>query len=183
MKITVRVPRFGSSAEPKLLVRFVIQRCREVAEPPPVLVALALAAISRDHDYHNRLKEAISSSEEAESILGMCEKVFMPALGWFQDRKAANNSEGEEEYTAPDEAACKHVLRYALSDGKKMLSDGAYGFVNVFEFLLRAGLQPYSFRLYQFEAVRETFKDDPENLLRRGIEIISAAVGSPQDEN
>ena len=68
MKITVPVPRSGPSVEPELLVRFVIQRCREVSEPSPVLVALALAAVSRDHYFYDRLREIISRSDSAEEI-------------------------------------------------------------------------------------------------------------------
>ncbi len=40
------------------------------------------------------------------------------------------------------------------------------------------------YRLYQFEAVRQSFQDDPENLVRRGVEIIRAAAGiSPRNKN
>jgi hypothetical protein len=180
MKITIRVPRSGSSAEPKLLVRFVIQRCREVTEPPPILVALTLAALSGDDDYYNRLKEIVSSSDSAEKILRMCEKVFMPALGRLQDGQFPGDPDGDEKHPPPDERSCRQVLRYALREGKRMLASRDYEFVKVLEFLLGAGLQPYAVRLYQFEAVRQSFQDDPENLVRKGLEIIKVATYKPR---
>jgi hypothetical protein len=45
------------------------------------------------------------------------------------------------------------------------------------------GLQYYDIRLYQFEEARESFQDDPEKLVRKGMEIIRAAVGvAPRKE-
>lgn len=180
MKITIRVPRSGSSAEPKLLVRFVIHRCREVTEPPPVLVALALAALSHDPDFYNRLMEVISSSDSAEQILRISKDLFVPALGRLQGGQPRDDSDGDEECPAPDERTCKQVLRYALREGKRMLASRDYEFVKVLEFLLGAGLQPYAMRLYQFEAVRQSCEGDPENLVRQGVEIVRSAVSSPQ---
>jgi len=81
MKLSVRIPRSISTAEPELLVRFIIQRCREVEEPPPVLVALTLAALSHDHAFYNRLMEIVLSSDTAEQILRISRDLFMPSLG------------------------------------------------------------------------------------------------------
>jgi hypothetical protein len=180
MRITVRVPRSKSCVEPELLVRFVIQRCREVTKPPPVLVALTLAAVSRDHDFYNRLKDLISSSSDGADILRMCHEVFLTAFGRFQDAAYPDGSHRSEEYPFPDERSCKQVLRYALREGKRMLASRDYEFVKVLEFLLGAGLQPYAVRLYQFEAVRQSFQDDPENLVRKGLEIIKVAAYQPR---
>lgn len=182
MKITVRISRSSPTVEAKLLVRFVIQRCREVTEPPPILVALALAALSHDHDFYNRLKEIISSSDAAEKILRICEKVIMPALEQIGDRRSPDEPNGSENNPFPDETTCKEVLHYALRETRKMLTEKDFEFVRVIEFLIRAGLEPYSFRLYEFEAVRDTFKDDPENLVRKGVEIIRSALGSRRME-
>lgn len=180
MKIEVTVPRYGPTVQPKLLVRFVIHRCREVTEPPPVLVALALAALSGDDYYYNRLKEMVSSSDSAEKILRISKELFIPALGRLQDGQPLDDSDGDEEYPAPDQRSCKQVLRYALREGKRMLASRDYQFVKVLEFLLGAGLQPYAMRLYQFEAVRQSCEGDPENLVRQGVDIVRAAVSSPR---
>jgi hypothetical protein len=161
------------SVEPELIARFVIKRCRKTieqgcTEPAPTVVSLALALLAHDQSYYNRLKNLVSSSDEKEQILGMCQKVFVPALG---------------QSPVLDESMCKLVLRYALSMGERLVSEKDFEFVNVFEFLIRSGLEPYSCRLYQFEAVGEKFKDDPEDLLRKGVEIIKDALGIPRNEN
>ena len=75
MKIRVKLPRSNPSIDPELLVKFVVAKCSETieseyTEPPPVVVALALAAMSQDLNFYNRLKEVISSSSDAaENIL------------------------------------------------------------------------------------------------------------------
>lgn len=182
MKMTVRISR-PSPVEPELLAKFVIQRCREVTEPPPVVVALALAMVSRDDDFYDRLKDLISSSSEATDILRMCHEVFLPALGRVPDAASPDSLDRSEECPVLDERTCREVLDYALAQSGEMLTEKDFEFVRVVEFLIKAGLSCFPFRLYEFESVRDSFQDDPENLLRRGIEIIGAAVGSPQDEN
>ena len=180
MKIEVTVPRYGPTVQPKLLVRFVIQRCQEVTEPPPVLVALTLAALSGDDYYYNRLKEIVSSSDSAEKILRISKDLFMPALGQIGDQQPPDEPDGSEKNPFPDETTCKEVLRYALREGKRILAEKDFQFLRVFEFLTRTGLLCYSFRLYQFEAILQSFQDEPENLVSRGVEIIRVAAYSPR---
>ncbi len=186
MKITVTVPRSGPRVEPKLLVKFVISKCAEVIQQnwtqlPPIWAALALSAIAHDEDFHSRLKEVIaSSSVEAEKILVMCRDIFLPALGQPQDGHTPECSDEEENYHLPDERNCRRVLRYAQREGEKMLSSRDYEFIRVFELLCWSGLQCYAMRLYQFEALRQTFGADPENLVRTSVEIIRATVVSPR---
>ncbi|MGB6068409.1 MAG: hypothetical protein WBG50_26665 [Desulfomonilaceae bacterium] len=183
MRITVRIPRPAPTAESELLVKFVIQRCREVTEPGPILVALVLAALSHDHAFYNRLMEIVLSSDTAEQILRISKDLFMPALGQTGDQQPPDEPDVGEKSCFPDETTCKDVLHYALSESRRILTEKDFQFVRVFEFLIRAGLEPYSFRLYQFEDVRETWRDDPENLVRKGAEIIGAVLGSPRNEN
>ena len=171
MKITLSIPRSVPSVEPKLLVRFVIQRCREVSEPPAVLVALALAAVAGDHKFYNRLMELVLSSDSAEQILRISRDLFVPALGQIGDRQTLDDPQDSEENPFPDEQNCNQVLSCALSEGKRILAEQDFDFIRVFEFLTRTGLSCYSFRLAQFEDVCEFFRDDPENLVQRGIEI------------
>ena len=69
MKITISVPRFNSSLESELLVRFVMRQISETnepdsTEPSPVLLALTLAAVSHDKEFHDRLTYLISSSSD-----------------------------------------------------------------------------------------------------------------------
>ena len=152
MKIRVRVPRSNPFIDPELLVRFVVKKCSETieseyTEPPPVVVALALAALYQDFNFYNRLKEVISSSSDAaDNILEISKDFFIPVLGGFEDRRSHDDPEPEGENPFPDEHNSKEVLSYALREGRKMLSEEDYEFIKVFEFLIRAGLLGCSFR-------------------------------------
>jgi len=186
MKITVVVPR--PSVDLQLLVRFVVRQLSETkepdsTEPSPVLVALALAALSHDHDFYDRLIEVISSSDSAEQILQISKDLFMPALGQIGDPQPPDEPDGSEKNPFSDEATCKEVLLCALSEGKRILAEKDFEFLRVFEFLTRTGLFCYSFRLAQFEDACDSFQDDPENLVRQGIEIIEVVTFSPADVN
>jgi len=181
MKLTVFVPR--PSVDLKLLVRFVIRQLSETkepdqTEPSPVLVALTLAALSHDHDFYNRLIDVVSSSDSAEKILRISKDLFMPALG-----QPADEPDRSEKNPFLDETTCGEVLLSALSEGERILAEKDFEFLRVFEFLTRTGLSCYSFRLYQFEAILRSFQHEPENLVRKGVEIIRAALGSPADDN
>lgn len=184
MKITVTIPRSSTSVDAELLVRFALKRLSEIdseqIEPPPVLIALILAAGSHCNEFYERLTEnIISSSEQAVEILRMCRDLFVPAL-WGQ---SPADSDRAEENPFPDEDNCNRVLHYALAEGRRMLAEEDFEFLGVFEFLTRTGLFCYAYRLYEFEFVRESCGEDSENLIRRGVEIIRTALGSPQEEN
>ena len=186
MRITVRVPRSGPRVEPELIVRFVIKKCNEVIEQnrtqlPPIWAALALSAVAHDEDFHTRLKEVVaSSSASAEEILGLCRDVFLPALGRLQNGQSPDDPDGDEAYPSPDEKKSRRVLGYALRESRKMIASGDYEFARVVELLTWASLLPYAMRLYQFEAVRQSFQDEPENLVRQGVEILRATAFSPR---
>jgi hypothetical protein len=188
MKMTIVVTRPSPCVDPRLLVRFVVRQLSETTEPDstepsPVLLALILAAASHDHDFHNRLKEVISSSDSAEQILRISKDLFMPALGQIEYEQTLDEPHTDAENPFPDESNCRQVLLCAASEGKRILVEKDFEFVRVVEFLIKAGLLSYSFRLAQFEEVCESNKDDPENLIRRGIEIIEALTFSPADVN
>ena len=184
MKITVFVPRPSPSLDPRLIVRFVKRQLSETTEPSPVLLALTLAAVSHDKKFHDRLKELVtSSSDKADEILRISRDLFVPALGQIGDRQTLDDPQDSEENPFPDEQNCNQVLSCALSEGKRILAEQDFDFIRVFEFLTRTGLSCYSFRLAQFEDVCESFQDDPENLVRQGIEIIDLVTLSPTNEN
>jgi hypothetical protein len=190
MKITVVIPRlFERSWESRLISRFIVERCSEITdgdttEPPPIILALALAGSALDPQFHERLKSDISSgSAHAEEILTMYNSIFSPALDRFLDTNVPDIEDGDGACLAPDESLCRQVLGYALLEGERMLSEEDFRFLGVFEFLLRAGLEPYIYRLGQFESVVDSFQDNPEKLIRGGLEVIRATTDSPEAEN
>ncbi len=179
---TVRIPQSSAPfLESDLLVQFLIDRCRETLEPSPVLLALALTAVACDETFHNRFKEVVLESGEADKIFRICREVFSPALDPYQEGRSSSIPLQDGESASSNEMD-DLVLSYALVEAERMLAKGDYDFVNVFEFLARAGLMPYCYRFYEFEDARETFRDDPENRVRKGVEIINTTLGSPQDE-
>src|SRR5208283_1997636 len=149
-----------------------------------IWVALALAAVSHDEEFYNQLKDIVSSSSSAEEILGLCKNIFLPALDRLDGVQTPEWVDAKEGYPPAEERDYNRILLYALIEGKKMLADKDYEFVGVFESLTWIGLQYYDYRLCQFQHARESFQDDPERLVQRGIEIIRAAAGvSPRNKN
>ncbi len=181
MKITITVPRSSPSAESELLIKFVLKKCAEASEKnqpgvPPIWVALALSAVAHHKAFHTYFKQVISSSGKPNEAVQAFEGLFHRLQGGppegFPDM--------EPEYPFSDEITYKRVLRHALAEGKKMVASGDYEYVKVFQMLTRAGLECYSFRLHQFEDLCESCEEDPENLVRQGIEIIRVAAYSPR---
>jgi len=68
------------------------------------------------------------------------------------------------------------LLGYARREGKEIIVSRNYGNVAVFRVLMKAGLQFSSWRFAQFDEVCESLRNDPDNLVRKGLEIIRAAT-------
>jgi hypothetical protein len=190
MRLTVSIPRSSPRVDPQVLVKFALKKISQVkrpsrTEPPAIWIALVLAAVADDQEFHNRFREVISSSSaSADKILKMSDTLFMPALGRFPYEYLSDCLNENPKYLFPDERTCRGVLRHAVREGKKILAGETYeSMKEIFQVLTRAGLQCYSFRLAQFEEICESFKEDPENLVRQGIEIIRIAAYSPRKKN
>jgi hypothetical protein len=183
MKMNILVRPSGPSMDAELLVKFVMKKCQEVLAQnrkklAPIWTVLALAAVSHDEEFYNRLKQIISSSSASpEKILGMFKNIFLPALDRLQNGQTPEWADAEEKYPPAEERDYKRLLLYSLREGQKMIDSGTYEWVKVFESLTWIGLQHYDFRLYQFEGVRQSCESDPESLVRRGVEIIRVAAG------
>jgi hypothetical protein len=178
------IPRQNSSLDAELLVRFALRRLSEIesdqTEPPQVVMALALAAAFHEKEFHDRLKEDVTSSSlRADEILRLSKALFVPLLfGQTVDR-----SDRADENPFPDEESCKIVLHYALGEGKRMLYEKDFEFLRVFEFLTRTGLFCYSYRLWQFESSCRIFQDDQTSLVQEELKIIEDALGIPGNRN
>jgi len=183
MKMHIMARPTGPCIESEVLLRFIIKKCREVIEQnrenlPPIWTALTLAAVAHDQEFYGQLKQIISSSSaSAEKVLPMCRDIFLPALDRLDGVQTPEWVDAEQKYPPAEERDYNRLLRYALIEGKKMLASGDYQFARVFEVIAWIGFQHYDYRLCQFQDARERFQDDPENLVRRGVEIIRAAVG------
>ena len=187
MKLSVRISRSSPGVDPRLLVKFALKKIRQVkkpsrTEPPAIWIALILAAVADDLKFYNRFREVISStSASADKILKMSDTLFMPALGRFPCEYLSGSPNAKEEYLFPDERACRGALRHAAREGRTMLAEKTCeSMKEIFQVLTRAGLQCYSHRLAQFEDACQSFEDDPEILVRKGLEIIRVAAYSPR---
>ncbi len=186
MRMNIRVHPVGPSVGSETLLRFIITKCHEIMEQnrenlPQIWVSLALASVSPDEEFYNQLKQIISSSASAEKILRMCNDIFLRSLNRLDGVKTPEWAGAKEEYPPAEERDYNRILLYALREGKKMMVSGDYEFVRVFEVLAWIGLHWYDFRLCQFEYARESFQDDPETLVRKGIEIIKTVAYTPRN--
>ena len=141
MKITITVPRSSPSAESELLIRFVLKKCAEASEKnqpgvPPIWVALALSAVAHHKEFHAYFQQAISSSGKPNEAVHAFEGLFYR----LQGGQSSDDLVGDEEHPFVDEATCTRVLRYALREGKTMITSGDYEYVKIFQMLTRAGL-------------------------------------------
>ncbi len=188
MRMNIRVQPVGPSVDSETLLRFIIAKCTEIIEQnrqnlPRIWVALTLAAVSPDEEFYTDLKQVVSSSASPETILGMCLNIFLPSLNRLDGVQSPEWVDAKEKYPAATEKDYMRLLLYALREGKKMMDSRNYEWVKVFESLTWIGLQYYAYRLCQFEDARLSFNDDPENLVRRGVEIIKTVAYTPRNKN
>ena len=75
------------------------------------------------------------------------------------------------------------ILGYARREAKEMMASGDYENLAVFQILMKAGLQCFSWRLAQFEDVCESQENDPQNLVRKGLEITKVTTYVARNKN
>jgi len=188
MKITVSVPRSTPPVDPDVLVRFAIKKFEEVKnpehrEPPAIWIALTLATVAEDHQFHDRLQDMVSSTANHPEKIFKMKDLFMHALGLSQDKYLAENSDEKKRCPFRDERICKEILRYARRVGREMITSRNYGNILVFRVLMNAGLQFSSWRFGQFAEICESFSSDLENIVRKGLEIIKVMTYTPRKKN
>src|SRR5271157_2573727 len=188
MRMTIIARPTGPTLESETILKFIIKKCQEVIEQnrenlPPIWTALTLAAVAHDQDFYRQLKQIISSSASAEQIMRLCSDIFLPALDRLDGVQTPEWADAKEKYPPAGEKDYNRILLYSLREGQKMISSGTYEWVKVFESLTWIGLQYYDYRLCQFQDARERFQDDPESLVRKGIEIIKTVAYTPRNEN
>ncbi len=188
MKMTIMARPIGPCIESEVLLKFIIKKCHEIIEQnreslPRIWVSLTLAAVAHDEEFYDQIKQIISSSASAQQILRLCKNIFLPSLDRLDGVATPEWVDAEEKYPPAEEQDYNRLLRYALIEGKKMLADKDYEFVRVFEVVAWIGLQYYDYRLCQFQDARESFQDDPESLVRKGVEIIKTVAYTSRNKN
>lgn len=161
------------------ILEFLVTRFHEIIETdeprvPAIFHGLALVAVSKDEELASTCKALFSSPHlPPKEILRRSIELFQGALESCQDdepsQEPIHNTEEDHELS---EKSCRHIMMVARREGTQMLEQGDYRFVKIFECLSWIGLQCDSEWLDVFEEARAHFKDDPENLIKVGIDVI-----------
>ena len=172
----------GPGIQPSVILNFLIKRCNEIIQSenpkvPAVLQALGLSALASDKELCEKYRKIISySSDTKEDVFRSSIDIFQSALEHDLDRRSSQNPPLAEEGPEMGEKFCRHVMMRAIREGRQMLEEGDFRFVQVFVLLGWIGLQCDPARLAEFEATCHSFADDPEKILTRGRDVLKDAI-------
>lgn len=164
-----------------LLLTFLIKKFNDALtnDPPEVpllLQGLGYAALSSDTELCANYEGLLSSPHlPPREIIVRAIEIFETALKNDPDGRSVQQT-GDEIGDDYDATVCRQVLMTALREGKIMEKESSYQFHRVFELLAWIGLQCDNEWLKEFDAVRDSHRDDPENLVRSGRDILLDVV-------
>jgi hypothetical protein len=176
----------GPVIEASVILEFLSKRFTEVLasgspKVPFLLQGLGFVGLTGQEELIKDYKGLLGSSIlPPPEIIRRSVEIFHLALERDADGRSDMNpiKQSEEDYE-PDEKYGKQIIMNALRESKIMIEQSDYRFVQVFVVLGWGGLQFDKERLAEFEAVLQSFADDPENLLKRGSEILRDAIFRP----
>jgi hypothetical protein len=172
----------GPGIQPSVILNFLIKRCNEIIQSenpkvPGVLQGLGLSALGSDKELHDKYGKIIShSAHKKEALIRSSIDIFQSALEKDLDRRSSENPPRGEDWPEMGEKFCRHVMMRAIREGRQMLEEGDFRFVQVFVLLGWISLQSDSKRLAEFEATCHSFADDPEQILTRGRDVLKDAL-------
>jgi hypothetical protein len=172
----------GPGIEPSVILNFLIKRFNEVlaserSEVSAVLHGLGLSALGSDEELYDKYGKIISySSDTKEQVLRSSIDIFHSALEHDLDRRSSQNPPQAAEWPEMGEKFCRHVMMRAIREGRQMLQECDFRFVQVFVLLGWISLQCDPARLAEFEATCNSFADDPEQILTRGRDVLKDAL-------
>jgi len=164
-----------------LLLEFLIKRFNEVLASdsprvPAILQGLAAAALSVDDESLANFKGLMASPhlpprEIIRRAIEILQLVLESGQSSFDFSRLDCNRDRE-----PDERSRRCIIRNAFREGRIMLEQSDYKYVQVFVILAWGGLEIDPERLAEFETVRTTFKEDPKKLVQEGTQILRDAI-------
>ena len=174
----------GPEIQPSVILKFMIKRWTEIAQTdhpkvPLVLQGLALSGLAGDVRLFNEYENTLSSTHlDPGEMIRRAVEIFHRALEGDPDNRPSQQPPPQEAErdSRPNVMIWKRVLMTALREGKIMEEQSDYRFVQVFEVLAWIGLAYDSERLAQFEEVRTSLKDDPEEMVKRARDILRDAL-------
>ena len=159
-----------------LLLKFLVEKFKDALknDPPEVthlLQGLGYAALSSDKKLSANYTGILASPYlPPREMIRRSIEIFKTALKDHPDGRAIQQS--RETGKDPDEKSCRQFLLTALREGKIMEKEGDYRFFRVFEILGWIGLQCDHEWLTKFETVSASYRNDPENLVKKGRDIL-----------
>ncbi len=170
----------GSAIEGSVLLEFLIKRCHDVLSSeqpslPPILEGIGYAVLKGDEKLTAEYKEIFSSSRSPREIIRGCVEIFQRALDRHVGDESREPSQEQDDHQ-PSANVCRRFMMTAYREGKIMEQQSDYHFCEVFAFLASCGLQCDPEWLAEFETVRDSYKDDPENLVKIGRDILRDAL-------
>ncbi len=172
----------GPGIQPSVILNFLIKRCNEIIQSehpkvPAILQALGLSALGSDKELFDKYRKITSYSAHKEGeVLRSSIDIFQSALEHDLDRLSSQNPAQAAEWPEMGEKFCRHVMMRAIREGRQMLEEGDFRFVQVFVLLGWISLQCDSERMADFEALCKSFADDPEKILTRGRDVLKDAI-------
>ncbi len=137
----------GPGIQPSVILNFLIKRCNEIIQSenpkvPAVLQGLGLSALGSDEELFDKYGKIISySSDTKEEVLRSSIDIFHSALEHDLDRRSSENPPQAAEWPEMGEKFCRHVMMRAIREGRQMLEEGDFRFVQVFVLLGWISLQ------------------------------------------
>ncbi len=176
----------GPEVAASVILEFLIKRFKEVLtsgslKVPFLLQGLGLVGLAGDEESLANYKGILSSPHfPPAEIVRRAIEIFRLALEGDPDSHGPQRPPQEEEEDSElDENLSKRIITNALREGKIMAEQSDYRHVQVFVVLGWGGLQCDQERLAEFEAVLQSFADDPEELVKRGRVILKEALFRP----
>jgi hypothetical protein len=172
----------GPGIQPSVILNFLIKRCNEIIQSenpkvPGVLQGLGLSALGSDKELHDKYGKIIShSAHKKEALIRSSIDIFHSALEHDLDRRSSENPPQAAEWPEMGEKFCRHVMMRAIREGRQMLEEGDFRFVQVFVLLGWISLQCDAERLDEFEETCRFLGDDPEKLIEAGRDILKDAL-------
>jgi hypothetical protein len=164
----------GPVIEPRLLIRFLIERFDEMLKSndptfPFGFRGLALSSVAHDVDAYTELRSILIPPEQ----IRRCREILEQTLLRNKDGETPIDRGGEK--VCLDEMTCREVLLTALEEGERIVDESDYEFAPIFQSIGWIALQCYPHRLDEYEKIWQSC-GDPRHAIPAQLEILEIAL-------
>jgi hypothetical protein len=166
----------GPVIEPRLLLRYLIERFDEILKTndptfPLAFRGLALSSVAHDMDGYAELRSILIPPDQIRRCRKILEQTSLRTKdsGTLIDR-------GGEKVECLDEMTCRQVLLTALEEGERIVDRGDYEFALIFQSIAWIALQCYPRRLEEYEKIWQSCADDPRQAIPKQLAILELAL-------